>query len=180
MANERHIVSIVAALLLTGCTISTSEPGGSAEPIGVGTAGRGVTIDAPSAGPTLPGFCKPEAVRARVSSLAEGITLGLAEKVSAQFTNGVLNWEVYLVRPTGGVFRTEGELRAFVARLHADNTQWRVADVDAPSGDAGLPESAVYGATIVIKDSRGSTSSPMKLVIDCKDGGIVRAVGPES
>lgn len=115
-----------------------------------------------------------------LTTLAQAVTAGSAKDVAGQFSDGLVNWEVYLTRPSGGVLLTPEDVRSFLSRLRADGSQWRVVDLYPPTGDAGLPDSAVYGASLSITDRRGSRTSPMKLVVDCDNGGITRAVGPDS
>lgn len=129
---------------------------------------------------TSPGFCRPESASVLIRALADAVTAGHPQAVVEQFTDGAVNWEVYLTRPGGGVLRTPTEVAEFVRKLHADRSRWRVVDVYPPDGEAELTEFRVYGVAVSIEDSSGTRTSPMKLVVDCARGGILRAAGPES
>lgn len=174
--------ALALSLLLTeGCTMpAASSPEQTETPGAKPAMTEPATSGDPSVAPALAGLCKPDAVKARAQMLASAINAGDPANVVAQFDDGNVHWDVYLTRPGGGALRNVEGVQAFVAKLRRDGIRWHLVQVDPPRGNAGLPDSAVYGAAISIEDGNGVRTSTMKLVIDCTSGGILRAAGPES
>lgn len=183
MKSMRLLPSVPTGLMLSlflgGCAVAATQPTHYPDAPSAPSSTPPASAGVPSTGPPLQGFCRPEAVETLADALADAVTAGNSAAIPEQFAKGVVHWDVYSTQPAGGLLQAPEDIREFVTRLHADGVRWHVVEVYPPTGDDLLPDYAVYGASISIEDSGGTRSSPMKLVVDCNNGGIDRAAGPE-
>jgi hypothetical protein len=139
---------------------------------------------APSNGSlSLPGKCALPYVRRRLQNLAADVSAGNGTAVAANFLAGPeFRWEVYehMDPPNGskGALRTRAAVAVFASIIRARHTVWTFAGVDPPVGNAGLPETVVYGLSLTIKSGRQERAAGAKVVIDCESGLINHMVGP--
>jgi hypothetical protein len=116
-------------------------------------------------------------------TLVADLTAGNGEAVAAHFLLGPeLRWEVYdhLDPPSGtkGALRTRQALASFAEEVGSSRAVWVFRGVVPPTGDAGLPETAVFGLELVINSGGRQHATGAKVVIDCKEGLINHMVGP--
>jgi hypothetical protein len=116
-------------------------------------------------------------------SLVADMDAGNGTAVAAHFLAGPdLRWEVYghFDPPNGskGALRTATAIASFAHEVRASHDLWTYLAAVPPVGNAGLPDTAVYGLSLRIKANAGERAAGAKVVIDCNSGRITHMVGP--
>jgi hypothetical protein len=108
--------------------------------------------------------------------LVNAVNQGDRNAVAASFTSPT-HWEVYQ-HFGDGVLTSSASAGAHGAQLSSHGDHWTLISVEPPVGAAGLPDSAVYGATLTVRPHARPIRSEAKIVMECHTGLIQRMVGP--
>lgn len=171
----KHAVRIMTVLLVAGCTNTTPTTTDSRPAPSPGSP----SPSPPPAGTTLslPPNCRPQAVTARLRSVVAALDRGDGQGLAAAFTVNT-HWEVYQHFAPAPPLTSRAAIASFAQQTSARHDRWQLAALEPPVGNGGLPDTAVYAASITVRNNSLYTHSGAKVVIECRTGLIKRMVGP--